>query len=346
MTLSREGQASHGFTWKRSNMSSRFNFLFSKRGSSLDSSPSAGGPLERAADSNGGRRIREGAVAAESLASNTSEADPRRVSSNRSAPERSRQDSPPARPSSRLSFREMYRRLLKRQRGRKRRGATAAAHSSFPGAAVTTAASSPPLTRVKSVHFGKMVVHTYPRDAQPGGPDTPMFASKSDPSIVFVPDSGDESDDASDEEKDDCIFANRHVAPALHPGRSVSSTTSSDWTGPRSFHAAAGYMSGDSSSGARRMQFGRCLSDTQEETTLDDDDDDDSFPPKSFLEYHGDEFGISHYFNGSTGSRGSTCVSHQSTSNSLLKSFSSVAGGKPPGPNDKELENVLMGWCS
>ncbi|KYK71209.1 hypothetical protein TGPRC2_358590 [Toxoplasma gondii TgCatPRC2] len=334
MALSCEGQAPPRDTVWRSPMSSRFTSLFSKRGISTHSSALDTPPRE-AGDN--GRTRPEAVATAESLASSAAEAAPPRENL-RGTPVRARQDSLLPRPSRRLSFREMYRRLLRKQKGRKRKEATTTVHSSNPRAPVTATQSDPALSRVKSVHFGTMVVHTYPRDAQHGSPEAPMLVCKSDPSIVFVTESDEDSEEDSDE-NDDCIFANRRAAPGLHPVCSTSSSTLSDSAGIRGPSSLAVYTKDKSS--ARYLQSGRFLSDLREEGGPDDD----SCPPKSFLEYHGDEFGVCQYFKEGSAGRGSA-VSHQSTSNSLLNSLSSVGLAKPPGPNDKELENVLMGWCS
>ncbi|KEP66920.1 UNVERIFIED_CONTAM: hypothetical protein HHA_449850 [Hammondia hammondi] len=329
MALSCEGQAPPRDTVWRSPMSSRFTSLFSRRGISTQSSASDTPP--RAADN--GRTRPESMATAESLASSAAEAAPPRESL-KGTPVRARQDSLLPRPSRRLSFRDMYRRLLRKQRGRKRKGATTTAHSSNPRAPVTATQSDPALSRVKSVHFGTMVVHTYPRDAQHGSPEAPMLVCKSDPSIVFVTESEEDSD-----EDDDCIFANRRAAPGLQPGRSASSSTLNDSPGIGNPSSLAVYTKDNSS--ARYLQSGRCLSDLLEEGGPGEG----SCPPRSFLEYHGDEFGVCQYLKEGSAGRGDAPVWHQSTSNSLLNSLS-VGLAKHPDPNDKELANVLMGWCS
>ncbi|PFH37337.1 hypothetical protein BESB_037950 [Besnoitia besnoiti] len=359
MGFSRQGEAVSPHTPRRGWAPHRLGFLFHRKSGSQSSSPASctGTAREQSEVKQTGSTEdvqKHGETTQADGPPNSAEEIPTPLAiESRSATAHSTPQSSPSSSASRLFFKGMYKRLMKKPGSRNRHRSTAPLRSVSHETLVVPETPDSPFTRVKSVHFGALVVHTYPREAQHGSSEPPLQWSQSDSSIMFIPVS-ERTSDGSEDGKDDYIFSSNPLAPMFLSGRSGSSASSFgsvDGRGP----ALRIQNDGDAQTPpGRRMPAERHLSDISEEVKSGDEEDNNScasdpgaFPSNSFLEYHGDEFGFRHYVS-STSSRGSASTSSHASasSNSILYSFSSVVGGKPAEQGEKELENVLMGWCS
>lgn len=224
-----------------------------------------------------------------------------------------------------LSIRGMYGKLKKTGKDRAQsacfvggREAYSRGHASSEG--IT-------LSRVKTVHFGNMVIYRYPRDED-------IHFSRADPFLARVQDSeNDEEENDNDDFLDDQGTADRcTLASMFLPRRAMSESDvgASHSAGPVEYVSRF----------EKRPSLFR--SDTDAGPTATDQE----YLRRSVLEFPGDVAGYGHYASGITKARSSLPRSTSWADPILSPPASFQVAGRHCKTDKLEIRDVLMGWCA